>query len=64
MPYINTAYPFCPQFTTTNHTYWGSPRKSFGERDATLIFDCDYSLDVNERWTVSIPTNVYRDGLF
>ncbi|KAL4861324.1 hypothetical protein BDV12DRAFT_191158 [Aspergillus spectabilis] len=63
MPYIDTAYPFCPQFATADRTCpRGSPRKNFGERDAALLFDYDYSLD--ERWTVSIPTNVFRDGLF
>jgi hypothetical protein len=64
MPYIDTAYPFCPQFATADRTYWGFPRKIFGERDAALIFNCDCSLDVDERWTVSIPTNVFREGLF
>ncbi|KAL2825803.1 hypothetical protein BDW59DRAFT_161469 [Aspergillus cavernicola] len=63
MPYIDTAYLFCPQFATADRTCpRGSPRKNFGERDAALLFDCDYSLD--ERWTASIPTNVFRDGLF
>ncbi|KAL2782818.1 hypothetical protein BJX66DRAFT_319761, partial [Aspergillus keveii] len=33
-------------------------------RDAALIFNCDCSLDVDECWTVSIPTNVFSDGLF
>ncbi|KAL2810592.1 hypothetical protein BJX63DRAFT_444545 [Aspergillus granulosus] len=37
---------------------------AYPERDAALIFNCDYSLDVDERWTVSIQTNVFRDGLF
>jgi hypothetical protein len=39
IPYIDAAYPFCPQFATADRTYWGSPRKNFGERDAALIFD-------------------------
>jgi hypothetical protein len=65
MPYIDTAYPLCPQFATADRTCLkGSPRKNFRERDAALIFDCDYSLDVDKCWTVSIPTNVFRDVLF
>jgi hypothetical protein len=65
MPYIDTAYAFCPQFATADRTCpRGSLRKKLGERDAALIFDCDYSLDVDERWAVSISTNVFRDGLF
>lgn len=64
MPYIDTASPFCPKLATADRTYWGSPRKDFGEKDAALIFNCHYSLDIDERWTVSIQTNVFRDGLF
>lgn len=64
MPYIDTASPFCPQLATSDRTYWGSSRKDFGERDAALIFNCNYSLDIDERWTVSIQTNVFRNRLF
>ncbi|OJZ80358.1 hypothetical protein ASPFODRAFT_53514 [Aspergillus luchuensis CBS 106.47] len=64
MPYIDAAYPFCPQFAAANRTYRGSPRKHFGDRDAALIFNCHHLLDIDERWTVSIQTNVFRDGLF
>lgn len=64
MPYIDAAYPFCPQFATANRTSWGSPRKNFGDSDAALIFNCHYSPGVDERWTVSIQTNVFRDALF
>lgn len=64
MPYIDAAYQFCPQFATADRAYRGSPCKNFGDRDAALIFNHDYSPRIDERSTVSIPTNVFRDGLF
>ncbi|KAL6228629.1 hypothetical protein BDW75DRAFT_251175 [Aspergillus navahoensis] len=41
----------------------GMPYIDTAYPDAALIFNCDYSLDVDDCWTVSIPTNVFRDGL-
>ena len=54
MPYIDAAYPFCPQIATADRTDWGAPRNCFGERDAALIFNSPCSPDVDERLTVSI----------
>lgn len=64
MPYIDAAYPFCPQIATADRTDKGAPHKCFGERDAALIFNWPCTKDVDERLTVSIQTNVFRDGLF
>ncbi|PYH28197.1 uncharacterized protein BO87DRAFT_453150 [Aspergillus neoniger CBS 115656] len=63
MPYIDLADPLRPQYATANCTYWGSPRKNknYGDRDAALVFNWPYSPDIDERWMVTIPTNVFRE---